>query len=171
MTMTTATLETIEVEVPPTLGVQVHARSSTDPEAISQAMGSAFATLGEYLRRNALAPSGPPRAIYTNWSPAETEFTVAFPVRGVPAHPRDDDAVSIEPLPSGRALRVVHRGPYDGLRATYGEIDAWLRSRGAIQSEADWNRYMPMWEEYLNDPTTTAPEDLITRIFLPLRES
>jgi effector-binding domain-containing protein len=37
-----------------------------------------------------------------------------------------------------------------------------------MNSEADWTRYMPMWEEYLNDPHTTSEAELVTHIYLPV---
>jgi hypothetical protein len=36
-----------------------------------------------------------------------------------------------------------------------------------MQSEADGACYMPMWEEYLNDPDTTPQADPLTYIYLP----
>jgi AraC family transcriptional regulator len=37
-----------------------------------------------------------------------------------------------------------------------------------MKSEADWARYMPMWEEYLNDPDSTPAAELVTYIYLPV---
>jgi len=37
-----------------------------------------------------------------------------------------------------------------------------------MQSEADWARYTPMWEEYRNDPETTPEAELLTYIYLPV---
>jgi effector-binding domain-containing protein len=51
---------------------------------------------------------------------------------------------------------------------TYGRISAFMKEKGCMQSEADWARYMPMWEEYLNDPATTPPTELMTYIYLPV---
>ena len=53
------------------------------------------------------------------------------------------------------------------LAATYGQITEFLKAKGLMQSEADWARYMPMWEEYLNDPQTTPGAELMTYIYLP----
>jgi effector-binding domain-containing protein len=37
-----------------------------------------------------------------------------------------------------------------------------------LESEADWAKYMPMWEEYMNDPESTPAEELITNIYVPV---
>ena len=43
-----------------------------------------------------------------------------------------------------------------------------MRGKGLMESEADWMKYMPMWEEYLNDPATTPEAELVTHIYLPI---
>jgi len=166
--MTTQQLESMEVQVDPTLAVQLQSRSSTDPASISTAMSAAFDTLGEFLARYSITPVGPPRIIYTAWDGNETRFTVAFPV--APPVPKigTNETVLVGTLPGARALRFEHVGPYETLRTTYSRIDAWLREHKAIEGESDWKRYMPMWEECLNDPQTTPASELITRIYLPL---
>jgi effector-binding domain-containing protein len=166
--MTTTThLESMEVEVDPVLAATLTTTSPSDPQAIGAATAASFGTLGAFLARHALSPCGPPRTIYTTYGPRETTFTVAFPLAIAPAG-ISEDGVRIERLPGVRALRFVHRGPYDTLRETYGQIDAWLRERGGIKTDADWARYSPMWEEYMNDPATTPPAELVTRIYLTL---
>ncbi|MEJ1161677.1 AraC family transcriptional regulator [Prosthecomicrobium sp. N25] len=57
----------------------------------------------------------------------------------------------------------VHHGPYEDLgtayRRLYGE---WLPSSGHQAADE------PPFEEYLNDPRRTAPQDLLTAIHIPL---
>ena len=70
-------------------------------------------------------------------------------------------------LPGGPTLRFTHVGPYERLAATYGEITAWLIDRGHMSTAAEWIRFSPMWEEYIDDPDTTPPDRLRTYIYLP----
>jgi effector-binding domain-containing protein len=163
----TTRLESMEVEVAPALAVQLSVTCATDHTAIASAMQSSFATLGQYMARTKLAPAGPPRAIYANWG-ATTSFTLAFPIVAAPAVTESAPDVVIGTLAGGRALRFVHRGPYDSIRTTYGQIDAWLRERGAIRTDADWARYSGMWEEYVGEPGTMPDTELTTNIYLPL---
>lgn len=72
-------------------------------------------------------------------------------------------------LPGGAMRRFTHVGPYDGLSATYGEITKWMIEQGHMASEADWMRFAPMWEEYPDDPESTAPDQLRTYIYIPSR--
>lgn len=161
-------LEFCELEVAPALVAQVTKSSATDPAAIAEAMGAAFGDLVSYLQANGLTPAGPPRAIYTSYGPEGTAFLVAFPIAEPAVLPPASGAASVQTLPGRRAYRFTHRGSYPTLGATYGRITQFMTARGLMENEMDWARYMPMWEEYMNDPTTTAESDLLTYIYLPL---
>ena len=167
MSTASPSLESMEVEVAPTLAVQLAVTCATEHAAIATAMQSTFARLGEFMARNKLVPAGPPRAIYTGWG-ATTSFTLAFPIVAAPPVTEGALDIVVGPLAGGHALRFVHRGSYDSIRATYGQIDTWLRDRGAIKTEADWARYRGMWEEYLGEPGTVPDAELSTNIYLPL---
>jgi AraC family transcriptional regulator len=55
------------------------------------------------------------------------------------------------------------RGPYATMRAAYQWLyGEWLVQSGAQPADA------PVFEEYLNSPRDTAPNDLLTDIHLPL---
>jgi hypothetical protein len=168
-TTQTTKLESMEVEVPGTLVVQCEASCSADPGAIATAVGDAFAKVQEYMTHHAIAATGRPRLTYTEWGPTLVRFIAAVPIAEIPVGVLDSPAVAIRATPGNRALRFIHRGPYRDLRATYGRIEAWLRERGGIKTAADWARYAPMWEEYVNDPATTPESELVTRIYLTLR--
>jgi DNA gyrase inhibitor GyrI len=91
-----------------------------------------------------------------------------LPVVSPPSQPTAEDAGRVGTVKGGKAMRFTHRGPYAGLMGTYGRIIEFLKARDLMQSEDDWMRYMPMWEEYLNDPQTTPETDLLTYIYLPV---
>lgn len=166
--MTTTQIESMEVMVPSTLVAQLEGLTAK-PEELGAAIGKAFGRLYAAIGRAGLAPSGPPQAIYTVWSPDEVRFTVAAPIERATATLLDP-GVSTATLPERTALRFVHRGPYRDIRTTYDQVESWLRERGGIRTPADWAHYSPMWEEYVNDPATTPESDLVTHIFLPLRD-
>lgn len=161
-------LEFAEVEVSPVLAAQIPGQSTSDPSAISKAMGEAFDSLTTFLERQSLVPSGPPRAIYKSYGPEGTNFIVAMPIASPPAGPVESGAGFVDSLSGGKALRFTHHGPYRDLMTTYGRITEFMLFKGLMKSEADWARYMPMWEQYLNDPHTTHEADLVTHIYLPL---
>lgn len=168
MTTDVMPLESMEVSVPATLVTECRATSTAEPGAISAAVGAAFQKLETFMKANGIGACGAPRVVYTQWSPNGVQFTAAIPISDVPKDVRDSSDVSIRSLPESSALRFIHRGPYRDVRNTYDRIEAWLRERGGIKTDADWARYSPMWEEYLNDPTTTPESELVTRIYLTL---
>lgn len=67
-------------------------------------------------------------------------------------------------LQGGRHAVLTYKGPYAGLPAAYDQLYAvWLPASG--QEPAD----SPAFEVYRNSPMDTAPDDLVTELYLPLR--
>lgn len=65
--------------------------------------------------------------------------------------------------PDGRAATCLHVGPYAEIEPAFTGLSGWVKANG----------YEPTgiaYEMYLNDPSTTPPEDLRTLIFLPLKK-
>lgn len=160
-------LEFVEVQVVPALAVQLPGQCPPDPPSIGAAMHAAFETLGSYVTRHGLTPNGPPRTIYTACGASEVSYIVAVPVVTGPTMTVDEPPIRVDTLAAAKAYRFTHHGPYTALASTYNQITAFMKEQGWMQSEADWMRYMPMWEEYLNDPETTPAEELATYIYLP----
>jgi effector-binding domain-containing protein len=148
----TLALEFVEVEVAPALAVQMSGQCAADPASISEAMRQKFQALFAFIARHHLVPNGPPRAIYTAYDPAGLSFLVAVPVTAGPAAAVEDPLVLVDTLPETKAYRFTHHGPYANLPRTYNQITAFLKEKGWLRTDADWARYMPMWEEYLTDP-------------------
>jgi effector-binding domain-containing protein len=157
------------VAVKPALALQFATGCGTDPKEIADAMGQAFGVLQQFAQEHAVQFAGPPRSIYTGYGEGGTEFIVAMPIAGAPSGAGGEGPVEVGEIPGGNALRFVHKGPYPQLMETYEKITAWMKAEGMIESDADWAKYMPMWEEYVNDPMSTPEAELITQIYLPLR--
>ncbi|HZU26435.1 MAG TPA: GyrI-like domain-containing protein [Bryobacteraceae bacterium] len=165
--VTAVDLEFTEVKVAPALAVQMSGKCPPDPAAIGPAVRSAFESLMSFVHRRALAPNGPPRTIYTAHGRDGVSFIVAMPVAAGPVKPFDEPHLKVETLPGMKAYRFTHHGPYAGLGSTYEHITEFMIQKRWMKSQADWNRYMPMWEEYLNNPETTPAAELKTYIYLP----
>jgi AraC family transcriptional regulator len=66
-------------------------------------------------------------------------------------------------LAGWRYAVVTHRGPYDVLGQRHQRLDgAWLPRPGHEV------RDVPAFEEYLNSPQNTKPEDLLTKVWVPI---
>ncbi|HSL68934.1 MAG TPA: GyrI-like domain-containing protein [Longimicrobiales bacterium] len=160
-------IKEVEVEVKPVLAAQVDLQSA-GTSGIASALPPAFEVLTRFMRAHGLAPIAPPRTIYQTCDPALTTFTVAFPIASRPKGLTDETAFVAE-LPGGTFMRFEHIGPYEQLGNTYDAIAAHLAEKGLLKSAHDWSKFMPMFEEYLNDPENTLPDQLRVNIYLPVR--
>ena len=131
-------------------------------------IGAAFHQLGTIAAAAGLYPHVDPRMIALYHDDPET--TAPGDLRADAALIlRDDVAVPAglteATLPAGRYARVTHRGAYTGLG------DAWARLMGEWlpRSGHRVGAGVP-YEMYVNNPLTTATEDLLTDLYLPLAD-
>ena len=67
-------------------------------------------------------------------------------------------------IAGGNYAVLRHKGPYADMKAAYQWLfGEWLPQSGQEAADA------PVFEEYLNSPRDTAPADLRSDIYLPLR--
>jgi len=72
--------------------------------------------------------------------------------------------VGVQQIPGGEYVVATHQGPYEQLNETYAALmGQWLPANGREP------RMDPCLEFYLNDPQTTAPEELLTDVCVPLK--
>jgi len=71
--------------------------------------------------------------------------------------------VGVQELEGGEYAVALHKGPYERLGETYAQIcGQWLPASGRELRSA------PTLEFYLNSPEMTPPEELLTRICVPV---
>jgi effector-binding domain-containing protein len=66
-------------------------------------------------------------------------------------------------LPAGPVAMTTHVGPYEDITLAYQGLFAWIYERGL-------RPIGPAREGYLAGPDTSAPEQLVTRLVIPLEE-
>ena len=94
-------------------------------------------------------------------TPAEKLRTDVCMVMPVQVAPKGD--VGFKTLPAGRYAIFLYKGPYDNLQAVYDTI------YGKCLPEMECTlRDEPSAERYLNNPCETAPEKLLTEIYIPV---
>lgn len=136
----------------------VYVTTTTSMADIPVFMGTAFATLGQFLGTSGVTALGPPMAVYRDWSGEKTAIDVCFPVSSADAQKASGEVLA-GMTPGGHALKVVHLGSYDDFPATYAAIAAAMKAAGIPDSSR-------MWEVYLNEPGATPAAELITEIYL-----
>jgi hypothetical protein len=60
--------------------------------------------------------------------------------------------------PAGRAVRIVHRGPYNRMADSYQKLAAYMEVHDL--SEGDYS-----WEQYVSDPASVQESELLTHIY------
>lgn len=118
----------------------------------------AYAALGAYLEEVGAHRSGPAFAIYhgrdSSALDVEAGFVVARPAQG-------RGEIRAGALAEGELVTTIHTGPYETIGATYSALMDWTHGNGLTGAG-------PCAEFYLDDPVTTPPAQLRTKLVLPV---
>ncbi len=120
-----------------------------------------FKTLHGYLEKNGLKPDGPAMTVYLATDDSGFQYFAAIPVAQAPPNPPQGD-ISLSRSPEGKALKFIHRGSYDSMDATYEAITNFLDEKRLEAKDL-------FIEQYVTDPRTTAEDDLVIEVFVPLK--
>jgi len=137
----------------------ISAGSGTDAESAKAVLTVAYTKLGKYMQDNNLTMAGPPLTITTNYDSSGWKFDAAVPVDRNNAATRED--IQAGTTYAGRAAQFIHVGPYDKIGDTTTKAFAWL----AVQGYKAHDRLI---EDYISDPGKTPPEQLQTRLTIPI---
>ncbi|WP_260703052.1 GyrI-like domain-containing protein [Edaphobacter flagellatus] len=132
----------------------------TVPRAeIMQAMQAGLAELGNVLKTQGVAPTGP-WFTYHFRRPAETfDYRICFPID---KDIKPEGRVEQGELSAAGVVRAVYSGNYTGLGAAWGELMSWIDAN-------DLNSREDLWERYLVGPDSSAhPEEWRTELNRPL---
>ena len=122
-------------------------------------LDDAYEALKQCLAELGEEPAGPPFAAYPNLNTQNLEVEVGFPV----SRPyRSRGGIKAGEIPAGKYATCLHTGPHGQLASAHQALARWVASQGYQTSG-------PAYEFYLNDPAHTPPQELQTRIALPLR--
>lgn len=160
-------LEVEVVEVEPVTIAYVTGTSSQDTEEIGAALGAAYGQVGVFLAEHGLEQAGAPIAIANHYDKERGYgFDAAIPVNGTPEEEAmaEEGTVKVGQTYGGKVVKTTHKGPYTELVATYEQIEAYMSLHGYEATGRPW-------EEYVSDPGTTPPEELITYIYYPIGSS
>jgi effector-binding domain-containing protein len=109
---------------------------------LPQFFQTAFVSSFTAARDSGVAISGPPFAFYPEMPTETVAIEAGFPV-SAPIEASGD----VHPLvlPGGKAIELIHIGPFEALAETYSALQAWMDEEGHQPAAG-------MWEVYLTDP-------------------
>jgi effector-binding domain-containing protein len=132
---------------------------------MSEVMPADFQTVGGFIEENNLPIDGPVFALYNDFdlTNQHASFISAIAIKG-------DIKVEVEApfmmgeLDGGDFIKATHTGPYPHLG------NGWAAAMGYARAKKIKTKKSPIGIEfYLNDPTTTPANELITEIVLPVK--
>ena len=153
-------LEVEILNVEPFSVLYIETVSSQAPGDIAASLADAYSEITDFIARHNLQMSAQPMAISRAWDESGYSFDAAIPV--VAGEVITEGNVRFGESPSGRALRVIHRGAYDQMMPTYEKISAYMGAYGLQDAGVSW-------EQYISDPGQTPTDQLLTHIYFLLQ--
>ena len=137
-------------------------RADTNLTKIAETMGKAYQDLYRHIGSHAIAPVGPPTAVYSDVDGAgDVSVEICVPV---PEAIEPEDEIIADELPAATVITTLHRGRYEDLPEAYYALRRYAEEHGLRLAG-------PMREQYLNGPPETPPERYETRIQWPVRKA
>lgn len=149
-------LDVALVEVAPATLLYVPVGRRESAEGVAASLATAFGEITELMAQQSIEMEAPPLAITRTRDGEALEFDAAIPIPDIDVELNGN--VRKGPSPSGRAVRVVHRGGYDKLPASYAKLQAYMAASGLGEGPASW-------EQYVSNPAQTAPGEAVTLIY------
>jgi effector-binding domain-containing protein len=119
----------------------------------------AFQRIEEELGKAGIAPTGRPITVFAQTDDNGFRYDAMVPIERAP-----EGRTTLAPnitfgvTPSGRALRFVHKGPYDDIDSTYETVTAYLEAKDIDVKDS-------FIEEYVTDLTSSEDASLEINIF------
>ncbi len=146
--------EVVDQTAQPVLSI----RTRTTVQALPQVLGQLYGAIGQYMGELRKAPAGPPFVAYYNVDMQDLDIEVGFPFAH--ALPGKGEIQAGE-IAAGKYATCLYTGPYSGVHVAYAALSSWMQEHG----------YQPTgvaYEFYLNDPSEVPPEELQTRVQMPV---
>lgn len=134
-------------------------RGRVAPDELRNFFDRSFSTLSATLEAQGVRTTGPAFGLYRDASDDVVDLEIGYPTE---SEVRPDGDVQPGSLPAGRVARVVHRGNFDGLDASWQQLRAWVGETG-LTPQPLW------WEVYVTEPSPDMdPDELRTELNAPI---
>ncbi|MEO1136714.1 MAG: GyrI-like domain-containing protein [Pseudomonadota bacterium] len=133
-----------------------------DAKAIGDAMASGFGEVFGFVQAKGVTPLSMPASIYMEMPSDNMTFRAGVFVSAEDAAKAEGD-VKAGVMPASEALTTTHVGPYATLSQSHKAL--WDHP-----DEDGYKKSMPVWEIYVDDPTTKPEAEVRTEIFRALEK-
>ena len=130
--------------------------SKRSGEGVTSGLAEAYQEITALMVEESIEMQSQPMAITRAQNTGNYELSAAIPVTHTDI--ALTGAVRAGKSPAGRAVRVVHRGPYDRMATSYEKLAAYMAINGIGEGRVSW-------EHYISDPGKTPPVDTVTHIY------
>lgn len=130
------------------------------PDEQEQATTRAARELQAWARASQL-PEDPMLCLVQPPKAGELALQIALGLSEDGSHPGLPEAGQLRVLPAGPVAATTHVGPYAQLGLAHHALFAWVHERGHRELG-------PVREVYLNDPADVTPNELATRVLVPI---
>lgn len=125
---------------------------------IADAMGSGFSEVFGFIQKNGLECKGMPVSMYLEMPDGpRMAFRCCMFVSADDAQKAAGN-VNADVIPAGDVVTALHVGPYANLNVSHKALWDHCDAHGLEKG-------MPVWEHYIDDPTTVDEDKLRTEIF------
>ena len=139
----------------------LHVRLKTSVAGLNEAFDKNFALIESYLSEIGEQPAAAPYAAYYNHDMQNLDVEMGFPVaKALPG--RDEIKAGVIPA-FEQAVCGIHKGSYNSLDETYGQIYQYIADNNFEISGAHY-------DFYISNPDNTSENELITRIAIPVKQ-
>lgn len=128
---------------------------------VGASLAAAYQEISAFMQDNSIDMLSAPIAITRSWDAHNYQIDAAIPA--VSADIALSGNVRAGRSPSGTAVRVVHKGPYENMGSIYEQLSAYMAVNGLEEGRVSW-------EQYISDPAQTPPSELITHIYFLIGE-
>lgn len=128
---------------------------------IAQKLGSAYGEIEALMQQNNVQFVYYPIVITHFFDFVKYKFEAAIPIPTDKANIQTTGRIILSKSPSGKMIKAVHKGPYNKVADTYNKIGSYMNDNGLKERDNSF-------EVYINDPSNTPEEELITWIFFPV---
>ena len=149
------------VDVEPVDILYVSGSSSQQADEVAAALAEAFGEVYGFMEAQGIELAGQPMAITRGWDERGYLFDAALPVDRLPE--QTEGRIRAGQSPGGRAVRIVHTGPYGEMLGSYERLSSYMAAHGLQEGALSW-------EHYISDPGETPEQDLVTHIYFLLAD-